>query len=121
MIYFHDENGIIVNSYSQLSAIEYILEYDCRGENVNMEIDKSKKTFFHIACPDKNYMDAWIKRHEVIAKTINGSSFMRYTTPDPCVAIGGGLYSYFMRSPVKIDWSKDYHFYKDKQYTSGPN
>ncbi len=115
MIYFHDESGKVVNTYSQLSGIAYVLEYNCRVENTNMEIDRSKKGFFHIACPDRTYMDDWIDTHEILAETIR-SGRLKHTLPDLCVAIGDGLYSIFMRSPVKIDWNKDYHFYKDKKY-----
>ena len=116
MIYIHDKNGDVANTYDQMSSIEYILEYDCRGQNINMEIDKSKKRFLHVACQDKRYMQEWIIRHEVLLEVIH-DGYMKYTTPDWCVSTGDGYFSYFMRSPIKIDWNQDYHFYFDKPYS----
>lgn len=120
MIYFHDENGNIVNTYSSLSGIEYILEYDCRGKYSNMELDMSKSKLIHVACPDEVYMKYWIERHEVILRTLHSIGDIQYTTPCLCVGIGDGDFSVFMRSPVKIDWNKDYHFYPNKGYSFEP-
>ena len=115
MLYFHDKDGNTTNEYSETSGIKYVLEYDCRGKNVNAEIDTSTKRFIHVACNSKEYMLDWIDRHEVLLKTAS-KGFLRYFTPDWCVSVTEGDFSFFCRSPIKIDWTKDYHFYEDKRY-----
>ena len=117
MIYFHDSDGSVTNTYQETSGIEYILEYDCRGRHINMSIDTRDKRFIHVACPDEHYMDDWVKRHEVVLPVLH-DWLVRYTTPDLCVSVGDGDFSVFMRSPVRIDWVKDYHFYPNRSYES---
>lgn len=117
MIYFHDIDGKVTNTYSQMSGIEYVLEYDCRGQNINMAIDKSKARMIHVACNSKSYLENWITRHEVLNKILHDGSYYKWAEPDWCVRVSDGDFSYFMRSPIKIDWSGDYHFFPDKRYT----
>ena len=115
MIYIHGKNGDVANEYSESSGVKYILEYDCRGRNVNAKIDTSAKRFIHVACSSKKCMDEWANRHEVLLNTVSEGG-IRYFVPDWCVHIPDGDFSYFCRAPIKIDWSKDYHFYEDKGY-----
>jgi len=115
MLYFHDKDGNIANEYSESSGIKYVLEYNCRGKNINDEIDINEKRFIHVACDSKEYLDDWVNHHEVLLKTEN-KGYISYFEPDWCVRVTDGDFSFFSRSPIKIDWTKDYHFYDDKSY-----
>lgn len=116
MIYFHNENGDVITEYSSASGIEYILEYNCRGEHRDMKIDTTKKRFVHFACQDKYHLEEIVKMHEVLLYT-STKSYLGFKEPDWCVRTYEGFFSYFIRSVVKIKWNRDYHFYPNKEHT----
>lgn len=116
MVYIHNENGDVINTYSEASGIEYVLEYGCFTKLNGFDREDIGLHYFFIACRDWEYLHRWIEQHDYMADTIDNKGRLRKES-SCAVLIGGDNYIWHSRMPIKIDYEQDYHFYPNKSHS----
>lgn len=113
MIYMHGNDGRICE-YDEKSGIKYIMSYTCgsvyKGCGSFEDIKPSKH--IHLASYSWEHLEFLVERYETEEPYYLPSG---KCSPMNCV-IGrdGKTYDWHIRECIEIDWSKDYHFYDDK-------